>query len=137
MKFPNEAEECFKIDWVELAVDEVSEVDSRVDPLETAIVHPRAADYPAPLEYLQVLNAAPPFVHFRRQYESLEQADKPITRSKTSLEEPLVLELKQLPNNLKYSYLGQSSTLLVIVSASLDESQERSYYGCLGNSSLL
>lgn len=38
--------------------------------------------------------------------------------------EPPVLEIKPLPNHLRYAYLGNSSTLPVIISASLTKCQE-------------
>ena len=41
-----------------------------------------------------------------------------------SLVSPPILELKPLLENLKYVYLGEKETLLVIISSSLDEFQE-------------
>ena len=41
-----------------------------------------------------------------------------------SIEEPPVLELKPLPSHLKYAYLGEGSTLPVIISSTLDEEHE-------------
>ncbi|XP_049378025.1 uncharacterized protein LOC125842747 [Solanum stenotomum] len=48
-------------------------------------------------------------------------ADKPTT--KPSIEEPHVLELKQLPGHLRYVFLGENKTLLVIVAANLNVEQ--------------
>ena len=44
---------------------------------------------------------------------------------KVSIEEPPILELKVLPSHLKYVYLGNASTLPVIVSAELTIEQEK------------
>jgi len=41
-----------------------------------------------------------------------------------SIVEPPELELKPLPNTLKYTFLGDSKTLSVIISSHLDENQE-------------
>ena len=40
-----------------------------------------------------------------------------------SIEKPPVFELKPLPKHLRYAYLGESSTLHVIISASLHTEQ--------------
>ena len=45
-------------------------------------------------------------------------------QSKTSIEKPPQVELKPLPEHLKYLYLGESETLVVIISTSLDADQE-------------
>ncbi|KAJ8761872.1 hypothetical protein K2173_005583 [Erythroxylum novogranatense] len=44
--------------------------------------------------------------------------------AKPSIEVPLELELKKLPHHLKYAYLGENSTLPVIVSTELTNVQE-------------
>ncbi|GKB80237.1 putative nucleotidyltransferase, ribonuclease H [Tanacetum coccineum] len=46
------------------------------------------------------------------------------TATKPSLEVPLTLELKPLPSNLKYAFLGPNNTLPVIVASDLSGSQE-------------
>ena len=40
------------------------------------------------------------------------------------MEKPPTLELKQLPTHLRYAYLGECSTLPIIISASLIENEE-------------
>ena len=42
----------------------------------------------------------------------------------SSIEKPLVLELKPLPTHLRYAFLGDSSTLPIFMSASLTKEQE-------------
>ncbi|XP_049369931.1 uncharacterized protein LOC125834820 [Solanum verrucosum] len=51
----------------------------------------------------------------------LEKHAKP--PAKPSIEEPPVLELKQLPNHLRYVFLGTNNTLHVILAADLNEEQ--------------
>ncbi|KAL4376513.1 hypothetical protein GQ457_02G024510 [Hibiscus cannabinus] len=43
---------------------------------------------------------------------------------KSSIEQPPKLELKQLPEQLKYAYLGENETLSVIISSKLQAAQE-------------
>ncbi|KAK8926051.1 hypothetical protein KSP39_PZI018317 [Platanthera zijinensis] len=43
--------------------------------------------------------------------------------TKTSLEEPPILELKPLPESLKYAFLGKNDTLPVIISSYLSDSE--------------
>ncbi|XP_021741538.1 uncharacterized protein LOC110707795 [Chenopodium quinoa] len=50
-----------------------------------------------------------------------------------SIAKPPELELKPLPSNLKYAYLGDNETLPVIISSSLNESQETRLLNLLKN----
>ncbi|KAK4709886.1 hypothetical protein R3W88_004399 [Solanum pinnatisectum] len=43
--------------------------------------------------------------------------------AKPSIEEPPVLELKQLPSHLRYVFLGSNNTLPVILAANLNKEQ--------------
>ncbi|GKF94860.1 hypothetical protein Tco_0284560, partial [Tanacetum coccineum] len=48
-----------------------------------------------------------------------------VTEEKSSIEEPLELELKDLPSHLEYAYLEESNTLPVIIAKGLkDDEQE-------------
>ncbi|KAI9100843.1 hypothetical protein K1719_024205 [Acacia pycnantha] len=65
------------------------------------------------------------FPHSRpRTLEPLEVSDALSTPLKPSIEVPPVLELKPLPSHLKYTYLGDSNTLPVIISSTLSNLQE-------------
>ena len=61
-----------------------------------------------------------------RKFEPLELSNREFKPSKPSCEEPLTLELKPLPAHLRYAYLGESTTLSVIISAELTTEQEES-----------
>ena len=58
----------------------------------------------------------------RKYFESL--GANPI-RLIPSVEKPLIREEKQLPTHLKYAYLGEASTLPVIISSSLYNMEEK------------
>ncbi|KAL5562952.1 hypothetical protein UlMin_032699 [Ulmus minor] len=60
----------------------------------------------------------------RIQAEPLDMSSREFKLPKSSIEEPPTLELKPLPSHLRYAYLGEVSTLPVIISAQLSETQE-------------
>ena len=57
----------------------------------------------------------------RKYFESLGASLSQLT---PSIEKPPIMEEKQLPNILRYSYLGEESTLSVIISSSLFDMEE-------------
>ena len=58
------------------------------------------------------------------QFEWLDTPFREFKQPKALVDEPPVLELKQLPSHLKYAYLGDQETLPVIISAHLTHLQE-------------
>ncbi|KAJ0510884.1 hypothetical protein HanIR_Chr11g0545681 [Helianthus annuus] len=71
------------------------------------------------LEVLAAREGRPTWTH---QVESLPESIN--TKLKPSLEEPPVVELKALPKHLKYAYVGEGSTLPVIIASNLTGEQE-------------
>ncbi|KAH9716698.1 hypothetical protein KPL71_021550 [Citrus sinensis] len=67
-----------------------------------------------------------------RFIEHLNLSDMEVTITLPSIESPPSFELKLLPPHLKYAYLGQNNTLLVIISFTLDACQEQSIIDLLG-----
>ena len=59
-----------------------------------------------------------------KNFEQLDLSNRSMVKTK-SLEEPLVLEFKTLPTHLKYAYLGEESTLPVIISPALSPNREK------------
>ncbi|KAK4707201.1 hypothetical protein R3W88_033253 [Solanum pinnatisectum] len=53
----------------------------------------------------------------------LDLKNRPSPPAKPSIEEPPVLELKQLPSHLRYVFLGANNTLPVILAADLNNEQ--------------
>lgn len=50
----------------------------------------------------------------------LDLKNRPIPPAKPSIEEPPVLELKELPGHLRYVFLGSGNTLPMIIAANLN-----------------
>ncbi|KAJ0886463.1 putative nucleotidyltransferase, Ribonuclease H [Helianthus annuus] len=71
------------------------------------------------LEVMAAKEGRPTWTH---QVESLPESID--TKLKPSLEEPPALELKVLPKHLKYAYVGEGSTLPVIIASNLTGEQE-------------
>ncbi|KAL4290902.1 hypothetical protein GQ457_14G014410 [Hibiscus cannabinus] len=63
-------------------------------------------------------------LHTGKYFEPLNYTAEPCKVDKSSIEQPPKLELKQLPEQLKYAYLGNNETLLVIISSKLQADQE-------------
>ena len=59
--------------------------------------------------------------NIRKYYKPLGENNKTLV---PSIERPPQLEQKPLPSHLRYAYLGEFSTLLVIISASLTVVEE-------------
>ncbi|KAK8696450.1 hypothetical protein V6N13_001585 [Hibiscus sabdariffa] len=59
-----------------------------------------------------------------KYFESLNYSNKDYKVDKPSVEQPPNLELKPLPEQLKYAYLGDEKTLPVIISSKLQPEQE-------------
>ena len=58
---------------------------------------------------------------WRPRFEELPKSDKKLVPSS---EEPPQLELKPLPNGLKYAFLGPGETFPIVISSALNEEQE-------------
>ncbi|KAL8104495.1 hypothetical protein AgCh_028640 [Apium graveolens] len=126
MKFPIEDEECLKVDVIDTVV--TSELDHMLmsDALEKALVGDFDSDDEDSNEQLQYLNASPWKRKLDIPFESLGTSDLKNAEGKLkpSIEEAPTLELKLLPEHLRYAFLGDSSTLPVIISADLSGSEE-------------
>ena len=60
-------------------------------------------------------------LNIRKYFESLGANPSQLT---PSIEKPPIVEEKQLPNHLRYAYLGEESTIPVIISSSLSNMEE-------------
>ena len=118
IKHPMESENCFRLDIVETIVS--SQKDHK-DPLETSLIYGDSPDIvnDEAREYVLWMDS---FGQNKRKYfESLGPSS---SRLIPSIEKPLILEEKQLPSHLMHAYLGESSTLPIIISSYLSKVEE-------------
>ncbi|KAL5550171.1 hypothetical protein UlMin_000347 [Ulmus minor] len=117
MKFPNEVEECSALSLVDSLVSErFAECCS--SPMQLAMGENSDSEEQAEVECSWAETKQ------RIQVEPLDMSSREFKLPKSSIEEPPTLELKPLPSHLRYAYLGEVSTLPVIISAQLSETQE-------------
>ncbi|KAL5574146.1 hypothetical protein UlMin_023743 [Ulmus minor] len=117
MKFPNEVEECSALSLVDSLVSEKF-AECCGSPIQSAACENSDLEEQAELECSWTETRQ------RIQAEPLDMSSREFKLPKSSDEEPLILELKPLPSHLRYAYLGEVSTLPVIISAQLTETQE-------------
>ncbi|KAL5559958.1 hypothetical protein UlMin_036169 [Ulmus minor] len=110
MKFPNEVEECSALSLVDSLVSErFAECCS--SPMQSAMGENSDSEEQAEVECSWAETKQ------RIQAEPLDMSSREFKLPKSSIEEPPNLELKPLPSHLRYAYLGEVSTLPVIISA--------------------
>ncbi|XP_062104122.1 uncharacterized protein LOC133815282 [Humulus lupulus] len=112
LKYPSASDSCFSVSVLE---EQEKWIKSIKDLLELSLVaSPEECASTEASEYVKWLNSSGKI--YKKKYEELGQVPK---RPLQSIEKPPFLELKTLPNHLKYAYLGMNDTLSVIISASL------------------
>ncbi|KAJ8759780.1 hypothetical protein K2173_009881 [Erythroxylum novogranatense] len=120
MKFSNE--KCYAISLTSAILNDSTMNALIDDPLTAALTTLNEFDEEEILEYINLLDAGSSLRPFRQVIEPLNNSKDEV--AKPSIEVPPELELKQLPHHLKYAYLGENSTLPVIVSTELTNVQE-------------
>ncbi|CAL2252689.1 unnamed protein product [Prunus armeniaca] len=138
-KQPTEQQDCMRIDMVDSMVQDRFYGSSKTDQLLHVLQGELGAysEDEGVLEYIHALNGLPTVLpKFRHVYESLGEPKQPL---KPSRQQPPKLELKPLPEHLKYAYLGAAETLPVIIAADLTHTEEdkllrvlRKYQDALG-----
>ena len=117
------------VDLIDSAV--TSELDHMLmsDALEKALVREFDSDDEDGNEQLQYLNASPWKRKLDMPFESLGASDLKNAegRLKPSIEEAPTLELKPLPEHLRYAFLGDASTLPVIIVSDLSGSDAEKF----------
>ncbi|XP_058203012.1 uncharacterized protein LOC131317482 [Rhododendron vialii] len=122
-KHPPVEEDCFVVDVVEDLVEEALPYVLTDDPLAACLAHFGYEEYDIDQSIEEVnllLNNSPP--KWTAQFEPLPALSDETAPS--SIEAPPKLELKPLPANLKYVFLGTNDTLPVIIASDLSVTQE-------------
>ncbi|XP_062109416.1 uncharacterized protein LOC133820034 [Humulus lupulus] len=107
MTYPEASNNCFSVDVMGNLVEERKLIN---DPLELSLVEDEVSDQDGKeaMEYAKWLNSYGPLK--RKYFEELGAVPK---RSFPSVEKPPELELKILPDHLRYEFLGENKTLPV------------------------
>ena len=117
MRHPTESDTCFIVETVEAIVSSQS---SLTDPLEASLVQSDSEKLGEEAEeYVKWMDSFEP--NRRKSYEPLGENTQ---TSVSSVEQPPKMEQKPLPSHLRYSYLGNASTLPVIISTFLTAIEE-------------
>ena len=89
--------------------------------METSLTHddPYSCEDETIQDYVKWMDYFSP--NIRKYFESLGASPSRLT---PSIEKRPILEAKQLLNHLRYAYLGEESTLPVIISSSLSNMEE-------------
>ncbi|XP_019260491.1 PREDICTED: uncharacterized protein LOC109238476 [Nicotiana attenuata] len=125
LKLPAHYEELSMISVVESDATSLVPYMSPVDPLERALIGDEEDSKDEMTgEIEQVLDMPCNYVHGFGKFEELDR-QVTLTPPKPSIEEAPKLELKPLPAHLRYAYLGNSETFLVIISSSLTNTKRK------------
>ena len=118
IKHPHDNDSCFRVDVLEAIV---SSQLGPSEPLETSLTHddPSSCEDETVQKYVKLMDSFGP--NRRKYFESLGASPSQFT---PSIEKPPIVEEKQLPNHLRYAYLGEESTLPVIIPSSLFDMEE-------------
>ena len=118
IKHPCDADSCFRVDMLEAIVSSQL-VPS--EPLETSLTHdnPSSCEDETFEEYVKWMDSFG--LNRRKYFESLVASPGRLT---PSIEKPPIVEEKKLSNHLRYAYLREESTLLVIISSSISNMEE-------------
>ena len=117
VRHPAESDTFFIVKILEAIVSSQSGL---TDPLEASLVHNDSEKLGEEAEeYVKWMDSFEP--NRRKYYEPLgENTQRPVQ----SIEQPPKMDQKPLPSHLRYAYLGNASTLPVIISASLTVIEE-------------
>ena len=117
VRHPMESDTCFMTETVEAIVSSQSGL---INPLEASLVQNDSEKLVEEAEeYVKWMDSFEP--NTRKYYEPLgENTQTPVL----SFEQPPKIEKKPLPSHLRYAYLGNASTLPVIISAPLTTTEE-------------
>ena len=118
IKHPSDNDSFFRVDVLDAIV---SSQLAPSEPLDTSLTHddPSTCEDETVQKYVKWMDY---FDQNRKKYFEFLGASP--SRLTPSIEKPPVVEVKQLPNHLRYSYFGEESTLPVTISSSLSNMKE-------------
>ena len=117
VRHPVESDTCSIVEIVE---DIVSSQSSLTDPLETSLIQSDSEELGEEVEeYVKWMDSFQP--NRRKYYEPLEENTQ---MSVPSFKQPYKMKQNPQRSHLRYAYLGDASTLPVIISASLTAAEE-------------
>ncbi|XP_022856878.1 uncharacterized protein LOC111377951 [Olea europaea var. sylvestris] len=122
MKLPSESDSYIQVNVIDMVVQETFLLNSTSDAYEACVAHSHSAQSGS-LEIetcAKFLETKPPYTR-KRHFEKLGTWT---TKLLPSIQQPPVLELKQLSPHLRYAYLGEPCTLPVIISNTVSEVEE-------------
>ncbi|KAL5562825.1 hypothetical protein UlMin_032572 [Ulmus minor] len=122
MKFPSDMEECSVISVADSLVAEQLERCCE-DSLQSTMLDDSNLEDEIEEEWAWI-ETKQGIGKQKMQFESLDTSSREFKLPKLSVDESPALELKPLPSHLRYAYLGDLSTLSVIISALLTKEQE-------------
>ena len=112
LKHLHDVENCMRVDVMHGCIKEIIQTTTSQDPLKACQIGTPNSESPNIIECVNKVEASTP-IFIKRPFEELRT-------SKRQPEKPSELELKPLSIYLKYAFLGDLSTLPVIVSSSLN-----------------
>ncbi|XP_075099534.1 uncharacterized protein LOC142176304 [Nicotiana tabacum] len=118
MRKPSEYANCSLVEEVDVILQEDDMTLTVKDPLEACLMNVLEMDGEGLAEWVMALEGRG-FWSREPQFESVELEKKATPPAKPSIEEPPKLELKPLPDHLRYVFLSPNSTLPVIISSGL------------------
>ncbi|KAK8923616.1 hypothetical protein KSP39_PZI019737 [Platanthera zijinensis] len=137
IKYPNDKEECHFIDNIDIPTKVFKQNDQWEKTLLAILNNEEWNEEEEYGKLAKVFNVSERWRTYRN-VEALERSSE-TKILKPSIMEPPQLELKPLPSNLKYAFLGEDKTLPVIIDASLEQSKEdellevlKKYKGAMG-----
>lgn len=131
MKVPDKPKECCSVQLVNNVVHEHCQQSMIKDPLEALLIEGKGSEVKEVQEMVNFLYASKKVGLPKQSFEALDLSSRASPPLKPSIEEPPALELKPFPSHLKYVYLKESNTLLVIISSPLVIDQEDKLVGVL------
>nr|XP_009803437.1 PREDICTED: uncharacterized protein LOC104248807 [Nicotiana sylvestris] len=115
---PSEFANFFLIEVVDVVLEEDDEALNIKEPLAACLMNLDEANDEDLVEWVIALEGQG-FWKRELEFEPLHVEERKTPPAKSSIEEPLKLELKSLPSHLRYAFLGPNSNLHVIISSNL------------------